>query len=99
MAILGGSRIATYLSWQLAKSDMHVRIIEKNRDKCERLSELLPNAQIIHGDGTDNEVLQSESIFQSDAFVSLTDRDEDNLLMALNAADRCYCPQRRGHHP
>lgn len=64
---------------------MHVRIIEKNRDKCERLSELLPNAQIIHGDGTDNEVLQSESIFQSDAFVSLTDRDEDNLLMALNA--------------
>ena len=85
VAILGGSRIATYLSWQLAKSDMHVRIIEKNRDKCERLSELLPNAQIIHGDGTDNEVLQSESIFQSDAFVSLTDRDEDNLLMALNA--------------
>ena len=85
VAILGGSRIATYLTWELSKSDMHVRIIEKDLKKCEHLSEMLPNALVIHGDGTDNEVLESESIFQSDAFVSLTDRDEDNLLMALNA--------------
>ena len=85
VAILGGSRIATYLTWELSKSDMHVRIIEKDLGKCERLSELLPNAMIINGDGTDNEVLETENIFKADAFISLTDRDEDNLLMALNA--------------
>lgn len=85
VAILGGSRIATYLTWELSKTDMHVRIIEKDLAKCERLSEMLPNALIIHGDGTNNEVLEGENIFKSDAFVSLTDRDEDNLLMALNA--------------
>ena len=85
VAILGGSRIATYLTWELAKSDMHVRIIEKDLNKCEHLSEFLPNALIIHGDGTDNDVLEGENIFKADAFVSLTDRDEDNLLMALNA--------------
>ena len=85
IAILGGSRIATYLTWELSKSDMHVRILEKNMNKCEHLSELLPNALIIHGDGTNSEVIEEENIFQSDAFVSLTDRDEDNLLMALNA--------------
>ena len=85
VAILGGSRIATYLTWELSKSNMNVRIIEKNIEKCEHLSELLPGALVIHGDGTDNDVLEGENIFQADAFVSLTDRDEDNLLMALNA--------------
>ena len=85
VAILGGSGFATYLTWELSKSDMHVRIIEKNLEKCEHLSELLPKALIIHGDGTDNDVLEGENIFKADAFVSLTDRDEDNLLMALNA--------------
>jgi trk system potassium uptake protein TrkA len=85
VAILGGSRIATYLTWALQKSDMSVRIIEKDLQKCERLSELLPQALVILGDGTDNAVLEEENIFKTDAFVSLTDRDEDNLLMALNA--------------
>ena len=85
VVILGGSRIATYLSWELAKSDMRVSIIERDLEKCEHLSEILPGALIIHGDGTDHELLVSENIFSTDAFVSLTDRDEDNLLMALNA--------------
>lgn len=85
VTILGGSRIATYLTWELSKSDMRIRILEKDRAKCERLSEQLPQALIIHGDGTDNTVLESENVFKTDAFVSLTDRDEDNLLMALNA--------------
>lgn len=85
VVILGGSRISTYLTWELSKLDIHVRIVEKNLEKCERLSERLPNALIIHGDGTNNEIIEAENLFKSDAFVSLTDRDEDNLLMALNA--------------
>lgn len=85
VAIAGGSRIATYLTWELAKTDMNVRIIERDLQRCEELSVYLPHALILHGDGTDNELLETEHILDADAFVSLTGRDEENLLMALGA--------------
>lgn len=59
--------------------------MEKNHEKCIRLSDNLPNAMIIEGDGTDSSLIHSENLFGADGFVSLTDRDEDNLLMALSA--------------
>ncbi len=85
VSILGGSRISMYLSWELAKSGTRVHIVEKNHEKCIRLSDNLPNAMIIEGDGTDSSLIHSENLFGTDGFVSLTDRDEDNLLMALSA--------------
>ena len=54
------------------------------RSACSWPSQL-PHAMIIEGDGTDSELIDSENIFQTDAFVCLTDRDEENLLMALTA--------------
>ena len=51
------------------------------------IAEKLPKATILHGDGTDHDLLESEGIFDADAFVSLTGRDEENLLMALTAKD------------
>jgi trk system potassium uptake protein TrkA len=49
------------------------------------LSEALPHVLVIQGDGTDNDLLESENALSADAFVTLTGRDEENLLMALNA--------------
>lgn len=85
VVLLGGSRISMYLTWVLDKTGTKVRILERNHEKCLRLAEKLPKALIIEGDGTDTEVLTSENVFDSDAFVALTDRDEENLLMALSA--------------
>lgn len=85
VSILGGSRISMYLSWELARSGTRVHIVEKNHGKCLRLSENLPDAMIIEGDGTDSDLIHAENLFGADGFVSLTDRDEDNLLMALSA--------------
>ena len=85
VSILGGGRIALYLAWALEAAGAHVTIVEQNEEKCLALAERLPKASIIHGDGTDHEVLESEDIFNCDAFVSLTGRDEENLLMALTA--------------
>ena len=62
-----------------------MRIVEKNRADCLILADELPGAMIIRGDGTDSELIASEGIFNVDAFVSLTGRDEENLLMALSA--------------
>ncbi len=83
--IIGGGRISFYLSRHLQKMNMNVKIVEHNEARCREISELLPHATIICGDGTDQELLESENISNSDAFIALTDRDEDNLITALYA--------------
>ena len=85
VSILGGSRISTYLSWELERTRTQVRIVERSEQKCRLLAQLLPHASILLGDGTDSELLEAEHLFDCDAFVALTDRDEENLLMALSA--------------
>ena len=85
VSLLGGSRIAMYLTWELQKANTRVRIVEKEWADCTILADELPGAMVIHGDGTDRELIASEGIFNVDAFVSLTGRDEENLLMALMA--------------
>lgn len=86
VALLGGSRISMYLTWELARTNTHVRIVEQDHDKCLFLSQHLPGTMVIEGDGTDNDLIQAENIFGADGFVSLTGRDEENLLMAMSAA-------------
>lgn len=83
--LIGGGRIAHYLAAVLEKQGMHVKIIERNMDRCRHLSEVLPHAMVICGDGTDQELLEQENVTASDAFVALTDRDEDNLIISLFA--------------
>ena len=74
-----------YLSWELARAGTRVHVVEQDHDKCLRLSQDLPGAMIIEGDGTDNDMIRSENLFGTDGFVALTGRDEENLLMALAA--------------
>ena len=82
---LGGSRIATYLTWAVEKVGMKVRIVEQDESKCRSLSEKLPDSLVIQGDGTDSEVIEAEGLLDTDAFIALTNRDEENLLMAMTA--------------
>ena len=68
--------------------NMHVKIVERSEERCRHLSEVLPKTMVICGDGTDQELLESENIAAADAFVALTDRDEDNLIISLYAMQR-----------
>ena len=83
--LVGGGRIAHYLTAILERLGIHVKIIERSLDRCRHLSEVLPKATVICGDGTDQELLEEEDVTASDAFVALTDRDEDNLIISLYA--------------
>lgn len=83
--LIGGSRIAYYLANNLIDSGMKVKIIEENPERAEELSELLPKASIICGNGTDKETLTEEGIDSSDAFVTLTGIDEENIIMSMYA--------------
>lgn len=83
--IVGGGRISYYLIGILEHFGISCKIVEKNEARCRELAELFPKALIIHGDGTDPELLTEERMESSDAFIALTDRDEDNLIISLCA--------------
>jgi len=83
--IVGGGRAGYYAADNLIKLGMDVRIIEIDKERCEKLSELLPDATIINADGTDEEVLKEEGIEDVDAFIPLTGIDEENVLLSLHA--------------
>ena len=81
--IVGGGKSCHYLVRQLLGVGMRVKIIENNFEKCRELAETFPKATIIHGDGTDQELLNEEGISDMDAFVSMTGIDEENIIMSL----------------
>ena len=83
--IIGGSRIAHYLTKLLLSMGVRVTLVESSEAHCRRLSELLPGALVLHGDGTDQELLASEHFTNNDDFIALTGRDEDNLISSLYA--------------
>lgn len=83
--ITGGGRITYYLAAMLEKLGQHTKIVECKEDRCRHLAEVLPRSLIICGDGTDQELLESENLQSSDAFIALTDRDEYNLIVSLYA--------------
>lgn len=94
--IIGGGKITHYLVELLNRhtTKTQIKIIEKDRGKCEALSEALSSSSLerrclfIHGDGTNEELLTAEEIDRMDAFVCLTDRDEENVFISLYALRR-----------
>lgn len=84
--LLGGGRISYYLARMLAPMGTQVSMIEINPEKAARLSEMLPHTDVILGDGTDQELLEQENLDAMDAFIALSDRDEENLMAGLFAS-------------
>lgn len=84
--ISGGSSTALYLAKSLLDMGMQVKIIEIDEERCKVLSEKLPDALIIHGDASDQNILFEEGIESCDAFVALTSIDEENIVYSMFAA-------------
>lgn len=85
--IIGGGKAAYYLAKQLLSMNINVKIIEQDKKRCEKLSLLLPNAIIINGDGTDEDLLKEEGIEYMESFIPLTGIDETNILLTLHAKE------------
>ncbi|MCF6365602.1 MAG: Trk system potassium transporter TrkA [Bacteroidales bacterium] len=82
--IMGGSRIGIKTALQCEKK-CHVKLLERNREKCEKLSEKLENTLVIHSDGRDTELLKEEGISGTDVFIAVTGDSETNILACLHA--------------
>lgn len=83
--IVGGGMISHYLTTALLDMKINVKVIEKDKNRCDELSEDLPDATIINGDGTDRSLLLEEGLSGAEAFVALTNLDEENVFLALFA--------------
>lgn len=83
--IIGGGNACYYLAHELLQMGVAVKIIEKDRARCEELSVLLPDAVILNGDGTDADLLREAGLQYVESFVPLTGIDEENIMLSLYA--------------
>ncbi len=85
LLIVGGGTITYYLIQLLADTGINITVIEKDHDRARWLSELFESVTIIHGDGSDQELLLSEGLESADAFIALTGIDEENAIISMYA--------------
>ena len=83
--IIGGGRNCYYLTQMLLKEGIRVKIIERDRARCEHLAEVLPGATIIQDDASTSAVLDREKIRQADAVITMTGLDELNIMLSMYA--------------
>ena len=86
--IVGGGDMSYYLAQLLLASGVKVKLVEQKKERCEELSDLLPHATIIWGDGSDQELLDEEHIEQMDSLVACTGIDEENIILSLYAREK-----------
>lgn len=83
VVILGGSKTAFYLADYLIKAGVKVKIIEKNKERCEVLAERLHDAVIINGNCMDLDLMTAEGVENANGIVALMNNDEENILISL----------------
>ncbi|ADW18891.1 TrkA-C domain protein [Desulfobulbus propionicus DSM 2032] len=82
-SVIGGGSVGFMLAQKLEQAGIRVKLIEHDRARCIFLADNLKDSLILQGDGTDLELLEGESIGDSDVTVCVTNNDEKNLLCSL----------------
>ena len=86
--LCGGGRVSYYLASKLSRAGVRVKIVESSPERCREISERLPGVEVICGNASDQELLESEGLGSCDALVSLTGLDELNMIVSLFAISR-----------
>lgn len=85
VVVVGGERVGFRLAQLLEKRSVGVKLIEPDPVRADEVAALLSKTEVVHGEGTDSELLVEEGVSESDAFIAASVRDESNILMALLA--------------
>ena len=83
--IVGGSKTSCYLAEELHNNNIHATIIEKDSKKCQKLASLFPFANIIHGDGTNQQLLREEGISDEEVMEACRYVNADSFINKLEA--------------
>lgn len=86
--IIGGGRIGYYLGKLLSDTGRSIKIIESDINRCYTLTDMLPDSTVIHGDGTDQDILDEQHLEKQDALVALTGIDEENIIVSMYAESK-----------
>ena len=86
--IIGGGRIGYYLAKLLSDTGRNIKLIEHNEARCYNLSDSLPDVTVIHGDGTDQDILDEQRLENQDALIALTGIDEENIIVSMYAESK-----------
>lgn len=86
--IVGGGRIAYYLAKLLSDTGRNIRLIELKDERCRHMSDMLDDVTVIHGDGTDQDILEEQCIDGQDALIALTGIDEENIIVSMYAESK-----------
>jgi trk system potassium uptake protein TrkA len=83
--IVGGGRIGYYVAKQMEERNINIKIIEKETDRCKFLVKSLKKCVILHGDGSDQKLLEEENINDMDVFAAISNNEELNIMASLLA--------------
>lgn len=83
--IVGGTKVGFYLADSLSAKGYKVKLIEKDKATAEELASSLPKVTVVEGNGAQHDLLIEEGIESMDAFVALTDVDEENMIVSMFA--------------
>lgn len=82
--ILGGGRIGTQVA-EMLEDEINVKIVESNEERATELAERLKHSLVIHGEGSDIDLLAKEGIMDMDVFIAVSDDEEENIITCLMA--------------
>jgi trk system potassium uptake protein TrkA len=85
--IVGGGNVGMALAQMLEEDDIDLVLIDRDRKRCEEIAQVLHRSVILHGDGTDAELLEEENVDSVDFFIAVSMEDEVNLMASLLARD------------
>lgn len=88
IVLVGGGLIGKHIAGMLIEDGKDVRIIEKDYERCKELSALYPEATVINGNISDQDVFEEENIAYTDAIITTTQSEELNILAGVYAKSK-----------
>jgi trk system potassium uptake protein TrkA len=85
MMIVGGGRVGYYVAKTMEERGVSVKVIEKDAERCKFLLNSLKNSLVLHGDGSDQKLLEEENIADMDIFAAISNNEELNIMASLLA--------------
>jgi len=83
--IAGGGRIGFYVARTMEQRNMSVKVIETDAERCKFLLKSLKKSVILHGDGSDQKLLEEENIADMDVFAAISNNEELNIMASMLA--------------
>lgn len=83
--IVGGGRIGFYVAKTIEERNLSVKIIERDVERCKFLLKSLKKSVILHGDGSDQKLLEEENIGDMDVFAAISNNEELNIMASMLA--------------